>query len=424
MVTRVVTRVVTADVDSFWAAYDSARTTTDSLAQLRIVQTRYIDRGTAGVRAFMAAKGYTAEDWVGAIRRYPKFWASIRPNTYRAKDAARGFAPYLTKLRTLYPALRPATIYVTVGALGSSGTTQDSAVLIGAELVAGTPETDISEFAGGTHAFLARYFASRPFANVIPLNVHEYVHTQQRGIGQTVLARAVREGSADLVAELVTGTRMPLPYMTYGPAHEAALREAFKAEMFTPLIGNWFYNQRSTDPGHVPDLGYYMGYAIARAYYQRAPDQRAAVRALIELPFDDDAAVEALLTRSGYYAEALDKAALLAAAEARRPVVTRVVPSVTGGALDAGATELRVEFSRPMAAYTGVGFGPGGKAEWPITGRVGFSPDGRAYTFRVALKPGRAYGFVLEGGPDGGFRSADGYPLRPDTVTFTARAAP
>lgn len=262
--TRTTQAVVTTDVDTFWAAYDSARTTTDSVAQVGVVRRRYIDRGSPGVRAFMQAKGYTAEDWVDAIRRYPKFWASIRPNTYRAKAVADGFAPYLAKLRVLYPALRPATIYVTVGALGSGGTTQDRAVLIGAELVAGTPETDISEFGPGMRRFLARYFGTQPLTHVVPLNVHEYVHTQQRGVGQTVLARAIREGSADLVAELVTGTRMPLPYMTYGPAHEAALRERFRADLFTPLIGRWFYDQQADDPAHVPDLGYYMGYAIAR----------------------------------------------------------------------------------------------------------------------------------------------------------------
>lgn len=412
--------VVATDVDTFWAAYDSVRTTTDSLAQLGIIKARYIDGGTPGLRAFMDAKGYTAEDWVGAIRRYPKFWASIRPNTYSVKDAAPTFAPALARLRALYPALRPATIYIAVGALRSSGTTQDSLVLIGAELIAGTPETDISEFTDGMHAFLTRYFSTRPLTLLVPLNVHEYVHTQQRGIGQTVLARAIREGSADFITELVTGTRIPLPYMTYGPAHEPALREAFKADMFTPLIGRWFYNQVSTNPNHVPDLGYYTGYVIARAYYQRAPDKRAAVRDMIELPFDDDAAVEAFLTRSGYYPEPLDKAALLRAYEANRPVVTHVAPIGADGTVDAGTTELRIEFSAPMGPATGMDYGPGGKAQWPITSRIGFTPDQRGYTVRVALQPGRTYGFIVEGG---GFRSADGYPLRPDTVTFTARAA-
>src|SRR5688572_29733369 len=268
--------VVSVDVDTFWAAYDSARTTTDSLAQVRIIQTRYIDRGTPGLHALIAARGYTTEDWVGAIRRYPNYWASIRPNTNRVRDAIRGVELPLARLRVLYPPLRPATVYVTIGALRSSGTTQDDRVLIGAELVAGTPETDISEFSAGMHAFLARYFSTRPITMLVPLNVHEYVHTQQHGIGQTVLARAIREGSADFITELVTGTRMPLPYMTYGPAHEPALREAFKADMFTPLINRWFYNQVSTDPGHVPDLGYYMGYAISRAYFERVSDKRQA----------------------------------------------------------------------------------------------------------------------------------------------------
>ncbi len=116
---------------------------------------------------------------------------------------------------------------------------------------------------------------------------------------------------------------------------------------------------------------------------------------------------------------------MLRAYEARRPVVTRVVPVMAGDrAVDAATTEIRVEFSAPMARYTGIGFGPGGKPAYPITERVGFSPDQRSYTVRVALQPGRAYGFVLEGGADGGFSSADGYPLKPDTVTFTTSRAP
>lgn len=416
-------RVVTTDIDAFWAAYDSARATPDSAAQVRIVRELYIGRGSPGVAAFMAAKGYTAEQWAAAIRRYPAFWASIRPATYRAKSGAEGLEPHLARLRALYPELRPAKIYFTVGALASSGTTQDSTVLIGAELVTGTPETDISEFPPAMQTFLARYFGTRPFANVIPLTVHEYVHTQQRGTGRTVLARALREGSADWVAELVTGTRLPLPYMTYGPAHEAELKARFRAEMLTPLIRNWFYNQISDDPAHVSDLGYYMGYAISRAYYERAADKHRALREMIELDFDDDGAAEDFLRRSGYYPGALDRAALLRAYESRRPVVTRVVPSGATGGIDAGTTEIRVEFSTAMAAYTGVGFGPGGQAQWPVTGRTGWSPDRRAYTFQVKLEPGRTYGFVLEGSADGGFRSLEGYPLQPYTVEFTTRGA-
>lgn len=294
-------RVHTEDIDIFWAAYDSAMATTDSAEQVRIIQSRYIDRGSPGVRAFMAARDYTAEGWVNSIRRYPRFWSSIRPNTLRVKTGAPGLEAYIDRLRTLYPALRPADIYFTVGELRSAGTTLDSAVRIGVELATGDPETDISEFPARQQAFMARYFGTRPVQNLIPLNVHEYVHTQQRGIGNSVLARAIREGSADWITELVTGEKLTLPYMTYGHENEGVLKARFMEEMFTPLISRWFYNQVSDDPRHVPDLGYYMGYAISRAYYERAPDKARAIREMIELDFDDEAAVEAFLRSSRFF---------------------------------------------------------------------------------------------------------------------------
>jgi hypothetical protein len=143
-------------------------------------------------------------------------------------------------------------------------------------------------------------------------------------------------------------------------------------------------------------------------------------------PFDDDQAVEAFLRRSGYYSlsDVAEKPALLQAYAAHRPYVTRVVPSDNGRGIDAGTKEIRIEFSAPMAPYRGFDFGPGGKAAWPVTSHIGFSDDRRSYTVQVALQPGRAYSMVLEGSEGGGFRSLDGYPLRPDTVTFATRATP
>lgn len=417
-------RVITRDIDTFWAAYDSAAALTDSAAQVDAIRRLYVERGSPGVRAFMQVREYTAEGWVGAIRRYPRFWASIRPATLGIRAGMPGLERHLDSLQALYPPLRPATIYFTVGALASAGTTQDSTVLIGAELAAGGPETDISEFSPGMRGFLQRYYGTRPRENLVPLAVHEYVHTQQRGIGRSVLSRALREGSADWIMELVTGVQLPLPYMTRGPAMEARVRESFRAQMLTPLIGNWFYNQVSDDPAHVPDLGYYMGYVIARAYYERAPDKGQALREMLEMDFDDEAAAEAFLRRSGYFAEPWDRAALLRAYEAARPTVVRVVPSVEGGALvDPATTELRFEFSREMSPATGTDFGPGGREQFPVTGRTGWSADGRAYTYQVKLEPGRTYGLVLEGSAGGGFRARDGYPLQPLTVVFTTAPA-
>ncbi|MBC7808379.1 MAG: hypothetical protein H7145_19775 [Akkermansiaceae bacterium] len=59
-------------------------------------------------------------------------------------------------------------------------------------------------------------------------------------------------------------------------------------------ISNWFYQgDRAKD--RPADLGYYIGYKICEAYYERAKDKNAAVRAMLETTD-----VAAFLKASGY----------------------------------------------------------------------------------------------------------------------------
>lgn len=410
-------RVYFADIDHFWVAYDSIRTTPDSLKQLQYLQRLYLGKGTPGLKAFMAVKGYTAGEWVSSIRRHPRFWQSIRPSTQLAKTGAQGLEPYLAKFRQLYPALRPAAIYFTIGVLRSAGTTQDSLVLIGAELATGNPQTDISEFTPAEKVFLARLYGHLPAEHLVLVNVHEYVHTQEKGSGETLLAQALYEGVGDFVAELVTGQVPSFPYMSYGPQHEPELKARFKADMFYPYYANWFYNQQSLDPNHVPDLGYYMGYTMCKSYYRQAKNKPQALKEMIELDFTSEAAVEAFLRKTRYYPEPLDKAQLLRAYEAHQPYATGTVPS-SETLVDPATTELRVTFSTPMDTPINTDYGPGGKDQFPIVGRVGWSADKLSYSYKVALQPHHTYNFILHGG---GFRALDGHPLKDYEVKFTTK---
>ncbi|MNN04245.1 hypothetical protein D3C81_1169660 [compost metagenome] len=51
------------------------------------------------------------------------------------------------------------------------------------------------------------------------------------------------------------------------------------------------------------DLGYYVGYAITRGYYDHALDKTAALKTMIELDYSDPAAVQAFVDASGYLAD-------------------------------------------------------------------------------------------------------------------------
>ncbi|WP_218625079.1 DUF2268 domain-containing putative Zn-dependent protease [Sphingomonas sp. dw_22] len=291
--------VQTGDVDRFWTAYDAIRAAQDPAQKLALVQSMYIDKGTPGLHALMAARRYTAQQYVDAIGNWPKFWTSVRPLTARALQAAAPLSRDIEKFRQLYPALKPASITYAVGVLRTGGTTTGNMVLIGAELALGDETVDVSELPEPLRTRLGTFFKSRPFANNGQNNVHEYVHTQQQDSGELLVGRIAMEGVAEFVAEQITGRRPALPLYTYGPAHEAEVRDRFRAEMDGDAWGNWLYNSADNAFG-VSDMGYYVGYRIAQDYFARAADKKRAIKEMIELPYADAAAVKAYIARSGY----------------------------------------------------------------------------------------------------------------------------
>jgi hypothetical protein len=85
--------------------------------------------------------------------------------------------------------------------------------------------------------------------------------------------------------------------------------------------------------------------------------------------------------------------------------------------VDAGIRELKIVFSKPMNK-SGYSFNKNDKAAEPITGVVGFSGDGFAFTLKLNLQPATEYGFVIT---DRSFQSVDGYALKPYSVRFKTK---
>ncbi|MNR05631.1 hypothetical protein D3C85_1216740 [compost metagenome] len=154
----------------------------------------------------------------------------------------------------------------------------------------------------GLQRFFGTYFASRPLDNLDLLATHEFVHTQQNGERQTLLGQAVYEGVADFVAEKAAGRLPDLPYVAYGPANDATIKAAFHKDMMENDYSGWLYNGMNNAFG-VADLGYYVGYAITRRYYERAADKALAIKTMLELDYADQAAVQAFVDASGYFDE-------------------------------------------------------------------------------------------------------------------------
>lgn len=61
-------------------------------------------------------------------------------------------------------------------------------------------------------------------------------------------------------------------------------------------MSHWIYNGVGS-PAWPDDLGYWVGYRIAQAFYLRAPDEKLALRELLLMKDPQD-----ILNRSGFVA--------------------------------------------------------------------------------------------------------------------------
>lgn len=223
-----------------------------------------------------------------------RYYDAIRANTL-AVDTSRAIKDSIhaafRRMSALYPDARYCDVYFLIGRMTSGGTTGKNSLLIGAEMNARDASTPVDELPAWHRA------VTGPIADLPHIVTHEMVHTLQgkRAGTETLLAAALNEGSADFLAELVSGQHIQNPAYAYGDAHESELWAKFQLEMDGSNTSSWLYQGDQTPPGVPADLGYWMGYKISKAYYDKLADKKAAVRGI--LLYTD---AKAFLAASGY----------------------------------------------------------------------------------------------------------------------------
>jgi hypothetical protein len=247
-----------------------------------------------------------AEELAHAVDAFPGYYAAIRPRTLGLDTSAAvtvAIRRGLLRLGTLVPEARFPDIYFLIGTLSTGGTVGPHGLLIGTEQYASGPDTPRD----GLPDWFRQVMAGHSFDRLPGLVVHEAAHALQAPRdAKTLLEQALVEGGADFVAELAMGPWLAdEPRQRYGRAHEREVWLDFKDEMATDsTLRTWMYNGAVPAPANhgAMDIGYWVGYAIVKHYYERAADKPAALREILALSDP-----ERLLRESGYaeYAEAL-----------------------------------------------------------------------------------------------------------------------
>jgi hypothetical protein len=279
-------KIVYEDIDRFWEAFDQA----GPAFSAESFQKLYLDRGTPGLQDFITVRIHSAEALARTIRKYPRYYASIRESTRRIPEMERGIRASFYAFEYLYPEARFPDVYFLVGVLNTGGTTSHRGLLIGAEMYARTAQTPLEELSNWHRTVIA------PVESVPRIVAHEIVHFQQRSLGTnpTLLANVIIEGSADFLGEMISGGHINEHVHRYAVPRRAQLWREFKERMHAKEFEGWLYSSSGDRP---QDLGYWLGYEITKAYYEKAIDKRQAIREILQVEDFD-----AFLAKSGYEA--------------------------------------------------------------------------------------------------------------------------
>jgi hypothetical protein len=415
-----VIRIVTTDISNFWQAYDKILSTKDSAEQYRYLNSYFLVKGSPGLKAIMSVRDYTASSYIEAIHNYPKFWESIRANTLKAETFAKEIEQDALKIKQVFPKLKPATIYFTMGAFLTGGTTMDSMILIGSE-IALADEKVISSELPQSLGHLKTYFKSNPIQQVAFSNTHELIHTQQKTtVCDNLIGQSLMEGVAEFVAVIGTGKSSSHPAIEFGKKNEQAIRDAFSAQLFNSFTGYWLYSNATNPFNNQRDLGYVVGYQICQAYYQKEKNKKAAIEKMILLDYNQPADLAAFVDQSGYFSKPMKT--LEQEFDLQRPYVTKIEQFANGDSLvNPEINTLTIHFSAPIdERYRSFELGPlGEKNLLRLVTFKGMSADKQSVSFEIQLKPKQHYQLVV----GSGFRSPgkESKSLKPYLIDFTTR---
>ncbi|WP_394539803.1 DUF2268 domain-containing putative Zn-dependent protease [Lysobacter enzymogenes] len=260
----------TDDVDRFYALY-AATDGKPSVAQLD----EYLAQGSPSLKEFAQLRRVSGERIAAQMAADPAMYRDARECMKLLPQVKRRVAASLRTLGELYPQARFPPVAIVVGRGKPVGITNPAGVTVGLEALCA-----------------ADFMNPDPEDRFVRVIAHEYAHIQQPAAAQdlapddpraSVLGMSLTEGGAEFVAELIAGGVANPGLAVRVRGRERAIGEAFLREQDDRDFSGWMFNYRkgSDEPY---DQGYWVGYRIARAYYQRAGDKRAALARILEMP--------------------------------------------------------------------------------------------------------------------------------------------
>lgn len=239
----------------------------------------YFKKGSVGLQEFLRTSIGNSCNLVAAIEAAPKYYVGLRAQSAKVENYKPQMLASFKKLKEIYPDAIFPNVYFVIGRMNTGGKATFKGLLIGVDMYGETDEFSVAELSGWKKAVVGGI-------EKIPFVVaHELVHYQQKyGLfgGLNLLGESLHEGGADFIGELISGGNANQPLHEYGNPREKQLWLEFKKEMNNMDTSNWL-NQGDKAKDKPANLGYYIGYKVTEAYYNRAKDKKQAIKEILDI---------------------------------------------------------------------------------------------------------------------------------------------
>lgn len=269
-----------ASINQFWDYFDRARK--DSTRAKEIFK-EFIFKGPVEIRDFYVARYVNLTNMYGQmINGTPGYYEYLKD--YLHTDSLTILNDKTTRwmknFKQIYPQAVFPKVYIVPGILNTGGTVTEMGMFVGGDMYGRSdkmPADGLSEWQKG---------AIMKFSDLPGLILHELMHFQQ-GYGdlenqETVLMGIISEGVCDFLVELSSGKELVNDNLKYleDPDNRVFILEELRKDLFSEDNSRWLYNGGSIED-RPHDLGYTMGYLIAKSYYNNQEDKDKAVYELL-----------------------------------------------------------------------------------------------------------------------------------------------
>ncbi|AKK74039.1 hypothetical protein OK18_16785 [Chryseobacterium gallinarum] len=242
----------TKDTDRFWKAFDKMETSQQNPFA------DYIKEGSPGVKGFMEFRIINADSLYSKVKKRKEDYLKSRNVLAGIHQKEKKTRAIYSALKYWYPEAKFPPVYFVYGRFNSGGTSSADGIIIGTEML-------------------------KNLDGVTGLIAHELIHFEQNNKGKnTLLKQSLEEGSADFIGELISGEHInPVPFQ-YGEAHSGKLYAEFVTRLKDESYKDWLYETSKKDD-RPNDLGYWIGYKITEAYFNKQADKHKAIHNILNI---------------------------------------------------------------------------------------------------------------------------------------------